>query len=136
MKKVLAFIGVVGIISLAPIVFLLPLADENTDTGAAIASSLALYVVIAGFSIAISLSVATYMLPTLIAIKRHHRRAFSVAVLDILLGWTIVGWAIALIWSWTDAANSKGVPVILPVATAPPLADFGLTSSTNQRAIQ
>ena len=40
-----------------------------------------------------------YFLPSMIAYARHKRNADAIALLNLLLGWTIIGWAIALIWS-------------------------------------
>jgi hypothetical protein len=48
-----------------------------------------------------------YMMPTIIALNRHHRNTSMIAVLDVFLGWTFVGWVIALVWSLTEA-NSTG----------------------------
>lgn len=36
-----------------------------------------------------------YFLPTIIALKRH-RQAGAVLVLNLFLGWTLIGWVIAL----------------------------------------
>jgi predicted Abi (CAAX) family protease len=38
---------------------------------------------------------ALYMLPTIIAMLRR-RQAASVTVINLFLGWTIIGWVIAL----------------------------------------
>ncbi|HZO94194.1 MAG TPA: superinfection immunity protein [Candidatus Baltobacteraceae bacterium] len=43
------------------------------------------------------LLVLLYMFPTIVAIFRRSTRATSVVFLDVLLGWTIVGWIIALL---------------------------------------
>ena len=39
-----------------------------------------------------------YMLPTGIALLRNKRNKASIFVLNLLLGWTFVGWVIALVW--------------------------------------
>jgi uncharacterized membrane protein YhaH (DUF805 family) len=42
-----------------------------------------------------------YFVPTLVAFgRRHHNRA-AIAVLNLLLGWTFFGWAVALVWAVT-----------------------------------
>jgi len=49
-----------------------------------------------------------YFFPTMLASEHHNRRA--VFALNLLLGWTIVGWFAALIWSQTKlppAATSQ-----------------------------
>lgn len=45
--------------------------------------------------------IALYLLPTLIAALRSHHNTGAIAILNIALGWTILGWLAALIWSAT-----------------------------------
>lgn len=40
-----------------------------------------------------------YFLPTVIALLRKHHNIFALAALNVLLGWTFLGWVGALIWS-------------------------------------
>ena len=42
-----------------------------------------------------------YLLPTIIAIIRKHHQKTAIIVLNVLLGATGIGWAIALIWALT-----------------------------------
>ncbi|TFG45109.1 MAG: superinfection immunity protein [Dehalococcoidia bacterium] len=44
-------------------------------------------------------SVAIYFLPTVIAVAGKHRNALSIFLLNLLLGWTFIGWVAALVWS-------------------------------------
>lgn len=46
-----------------------------------------------------------YILPTIIATARKHSNAVSIFILNLFLGWTFLGWIIALIWSF--AADTK-----------------------------
>jgi hypothetical protein len=39
-------------------------------------------------------------LPTIIAVVRHHRNTLAIVLVNIFLGWTGVGWLVALIWSF------------------------------------
>lgn len=43
--------------------------------------------------------VAIYFLPTIIAFARRHHQRVPILVVDIFLGWTFIGWLIALVWS-------------------------------------
>jgi hypothetical protein len=52
------------------------------------------------------LMLALYLLPALIASGRHHHNAGAIWALTILLGWTMLGWLIALIWSLTSATTA------------------------------
>jgi hypothetical protein len=47
----------------------------------------------------ILLMIAFYFLPAIVAINRGHPNTTSIIVLDLLLGWTLVGWVIALVWA-------------------------------------
>ncbi len=51
--------------------------------------------------------IALYLVPTAIAGGRQHRNVASIAVLNILLGWTVLGWIGALVWAFTNQAPVK-----------------------------
>ncbi|MEE9235505.1 MAG: superinfection immunity protein, partial [Candidatus Acidoferrales bacterium] len=40
-----------------------------------------------------------YFLPLLVAMLRKKRNAPAIAILNLLLGWTILGWIVALVWA-------------------------------------
>ncbi|MGH9514940.1 MAG: superinfection immunity protein [Terriglobales bacterium] len=40
-----------------------------------------------------------YFLPAIIGFARSKRDAVSILVLNFLLGWTAIGWVIALVWA-------------------------------------
>ena len=40
-----------------------------------------------------------YLLPTLVAVSNKKRNAAAVFVLNLFLGWTFLGWIIALVWA-------------------------------------
>ena len=42
-----------------------------------------------------------YFLPALIAAGRKHHQAGAIFALDLLLGWTFLGWVGALVWALT-----------------------------------
>ncbi len=73
-----------------------------------------------GFAVLFLLTI--YLLPTGIAMLRRVRNVGSVAVLDIFLGWSIIGWAIALAMavrstaSTTVAVSGFPAPPGLPAA--------------------
>lgn len=43
--------------------------------------------------------VGAYFLPTVIAWRRHCRAMAGIAVVNVFLGWTLLGWVAALAWS-------------------------------------
>ena len=50
------------------------------------------------------LSIFVYLLPGIIATRRKHKNAAPIWIVDIFLGWTGVGWVVALAWA---CANKK-----------------------------
>lgn len=56
-----------------------------------------------------------YFVPTIIAVKRKHKSTGGIVVLNILAGWTFIGWLIALVWSLSSAQQV----VVQQVVTAP-----------------
>ncbi|MBU1808714.1 MAG: superinfection immunity protein [Candidatus Omnitrophica bacterium] len=47
----------------------------------------------------IVLIVAFYFLPTLVAFLRQHKNKLAIFLLNLLLGWTVLGWVVSLVWS-------------------------------------
>jgi hypothetical protein len=43
-----------------------------------------------------------YFLPAIVAIVRGHPNSLAIFILNLLLGWTFIGWVIALVWSFTS----------------------------------
>jgi len=46
--------------------------------------------------------VLVYFLPWLVALGRGKRNTVSIFVLNLLLGWTLVGWVVSLVWATTN----------------------------------
>lgn len=40
-----------------------------------------------------------YFLPAIIARMRHHRQRGAITLLNLLTGWTVIGWIVAAVWS-------------------------------------
>ncbi|MBV8738370.1 MAG: superinfection immunity protein [Alphaproteobacteria bacterium] len=49
----------------------------------------------------IAIGLAVYFLPALIACSRHHHNASAIFVLNLLAGWTVIGWIAAIVWAHT-----------------------------------
>lgn len=50
-----------------------------------------------------------YLVPTMIVAVRGHRNGFAIVLLNILAGWTGIGWLIALIMAvWVDRDERDG----------------------------
>lgn len=50
---------------------------------------------------------ALYLIPTLIALLRRHRAPAAIFATNVLLGWTVLGWVIAFIWSLNSNTRAK-----------------------------
>jgi len=48
------------------------------------------------------LMLVLYFLPTLNAFHSGHKNAQSIFAVNLLFGWTLIGWAVALIWSLSE----------------------------------
>lgn len=46
-------------------------------------------------------SVLLYFVPAITALRRGKRNAVAIFVLNLFLGWTLLGWVLALVWAWT-----------------------------------
>ena len=44
-------------------------------------------------------AVAAYFAPWVIAVWYDHRNQKAIGLLNLFLGWTLVGWVVALIWA-------------------------------------
>ena len=42
-----------------------------------------------------------YFLPTIVAVSRKVPHIGSIVVINLFLGWTFIGWVVALVWSFT-----------------------------------
>jgi Superinfection immunity protein len=62
---------------------------------------LALFIPIFGFGLVL------YFLPTILAFARSKRDAVSILVLNLFLGWTAIGWIIALVWALKADSQSR-----------------------------
>ena len=52
-----------------------------------------------------------YFLPLMIASLREHDSAVGVGLLNLLLGWTFLGWVAALIWAVSGKHTTEPSPV-------------------------
>jgi hypothetical protein len=49
-----------------------------------------------------------YFLPTIIAMARSKRDVMAIFLLNLFLGWSVIGWIVALVW-----AAKNDVPVVV-----------------------
>jgi Superinfection immunity protein len=84
----------------------------------AAAAALLRAVIVGGISIGL---VALYFLPSIVADKRNHNNTSAINLLNLLFGWTLLGWGIALIWANTNNVGQR------PARTNPVLGVVALT---------
>jgi hypothetical protein len=53
------------------------------------------------------LAFVLYFLPSIVAYNQKHHNADAICVLNLLLGWTFLGWVIALVWAVTKKPNQN-----------------------------
>jgi hypothetical protein len=58
-----------------------------------------------------------YMLPTIVAAVRKHRQLAPIGLLNLLLGWSVIGWVAAMVWSVT---SPQAPQTIIVQQTQPP----------------
>lgn len=51
--------------------------------------------------IAALIVLALYLLPMVIATHRDHHQKSAITALNVLLGWSVIGWIAAFVWSLT-----------------------------------
>jgi hypothetical protein len=52
-----------------------------------------------------------YFVPTVVAAARKHSQTLAIFFLNLLLGWSVIGWVGALIWSLTTSQPQQTVIV-------------------------
>jgi Superinfection immunity protein len=68
-----------------------------------------------------SVFLAFYFVPAFIAGGRKHHQTFAIFMLNLLLGWTLLGWVVALVWACTAVRPAPEVaasPAHTPVRPA------------------
>ena len=50
-----------------------------------------------------------YFFPTMICVLRRHNNKIPIFIVNILLGWTFIGWVVALVWSFTSNTENQKV---------------------------
>ena len=56
------------------------------------------------------ITVAIYVLPTMLAWSRRSRRRWRITAINLLLGWTVVGWIAAMAMTFAWEPPPEGAP--------------------------
>jgi hypothetical protein len=46
-----------------------------------------------------------YLIPTIVALIRGHRSVLAIGFVNVVLGWTLIGWFWAMIWALTKTGR-------------------------------
>jgi hypothetical protein len=65
----------------------------------------------AGAIVLIIVGIFVYFVPSMVAFRRDHEQRIPIFLLNIFLGWSFVGWVVALIWA---ALRRKSEPTQTP----------------------
>ena len=50
----------------------------------------------------LGIALGIYFIPSLVASDRGHHNTGAIIVLNLFLGWTLLGWVLALVWASTQ----------------------------------
>jgi hypothetical protein len=64
-------------------------------------------ITIALLLIAAAACIFLYFLPSVIARSRRHHNAVSIFILNLLLGWTFIGWVVALVMAFSNPPPTR-----------------------------
>lgn len=71
--------------------------------------------------VSIGLGLAAYLVPTIVALVRKAPNTASVVAVNVLLGWSLIGWAVALAMALRDPARARATgPVTIIQNAGPP----------------
>jgi hypothetical protein len=54
-------------------------------------------------------ALAIYLIPCFVAFKRSHPQQGSIIIINILLGWTFIGWVVALAWACSSIPEKNNI---------------------------
>jgi Flp pilus assembly protein TadB len=50
---------------------------------------------------------AIYFSPSIVGTLREHPKGGTLFLINLCLGWTVIGWIFCLIWAWTEGKPFK-----------------------------
>jgi uncharacterized membrane protein YqaE (UPF0057 family) len=45
---------------------------------------------------------AVYIIPTVVALVKGHKNTAAIFIVNLFLGWTVLGWVVSLAWAFID----------------------------------
>ena len=65
-----------------------------------------------GLSLVVIAALFFYLLPSMIASIRHLEHGGAIIAINLLFGWTVLGWIAALIWAVVEKPRGKAEPEV------------------------
>lgn len=53
-------------------------------------------------SLGLIIAFVWYFTPWIVAALRGHRQKYAILALNLFMGWTVIGWVLALVWALTN----------------------------------
>jgi hypothetical protein len=60
-----------------------------------------------------------YFLPSIIAAAKEKRNSRAIFFVDLLFGWTVIGWIVVMVWALTNDASASQDWTIVKNVTDP-----------------
>jgi RsiW-degrading membrane proteinase PrsW (M82 family) len=105
MKDLFRLIAVCGLLLIGALAFALGMAQNTGDLLAPLHLLLLVLVVV------------FYLLPSGLAVYRDCNATIWIVMLDVFLGWTFVGWAVAM--GWAASGKTRILPPSIPTYPVP-----------------
>ena len=52
-------------------------------------------------------ALGAYFIPWFVALGRKHHNTPAIFLLNLLLGWTLIGWVVAMVWAFTKSPTER-----------------------------
>jgi hypothetical protein len=65
-------------------------------------------------------AIVMYFVPLIVAIIRKKSNVVAIGALNVLLGWSLIGWVVAFVW----ALSKYQVPVIIETRSVPEMSEW------------
>lgn len=86
-------------------------------------------------SILLLVGLVIYFVPSIVAAKRDHPQTMAIALLNIIAGWTFVGWVAALVWSAMAIDRPRVGPVQWVMPESNPFREGSLEVDARDRGL-
>jgi RsiW-degrading membrane proteinase PrsW (M82 family) len=68
----------------------------------------------AGAGVLVAILLIIYLLPSFIAYSRRHPSCHAILALNLLLGWTLLGWVVSIVWALKSYKSNVQVVLANP----------------------